>query len=208
MKAKRPARPKPKKPRGRAPGVPGTPAQKAASRSAALKTGAYAKSGITLHDKRRAELDKLAPGTADVHEAFAAGIHAGDSSGVDELAVRGLTDLEMIRRGLAGDIRRDGTTLHESIISPVSGVEIGSRVRVHPGIEPLTKISDSLGFVSNARRLDPRSKGEGAKDEALTKMLARDNALRAIVASGRAALPPPEPEDVIDAQVVDTSATK
>jgi hypothetical protein len=140
----------------------------------------------------------------EVLDAYHAGITEGDASGVEALAVRGLTDLEMIRRDMVAKLAKQGAVLKESIVSPASGEVVGERVRLHPGVEGVARFSELLGHTSAARRLDPKSKGEGNRDEAVAKMIERDNWLRGW--KGKESMAAPPDFDVVDTEVLPPAA--
>jgi hypothetical protein len=190
----------PRKPRGRTRGVPATKAEAAAARVAALKHGGRA-TVVSIQEARGLAVEKVfGEGAREVLDSYHSAINDGDSSGVDALAVRGLTDLEMIRRGLVARVAKDGVVVKEAIVSPLGEI-MGSRLRQHPGVESALKYSEALGHTSSARRLDPKSRGEGHRDEALAAMLRRDAVLRGMP-KDLMAPPPPDDDDVVDSEVV------
>ncbi len=189
----------PKRPRGRTRGVPATEAEADAARVAALKHGGRA-SIVSAQEARGLALErKFGKGSREVLDAYHAAISDGDTSGTDALAERGLANLEMIRRDMVSKVAKQGSVLKEGIVSPSTGEILGERVRVHPAVEPVAKFSELLGFVSSARRLDPKSRGEGARDEALTRLMQRDRLLRGM---SKEAMAPPPDDNVIDAELV------
>jgi hypothetical protein len=192
-----------RRPSGRSPGVSGTPAQQAASRINPIKDGRHALVA-TVKDKLAQKFDRVrGKGAAEVEEAFRDQIFGGDARGVDALAASGLADLELVRRGLSRAVKKQGAVLREAIVSPADGSIVGERIKAHPGIDPLIKISETLGFSSQARRLDPRSRGEGARDDAVARLMERDKLLRGWSKDGMAPPPPPADEDVVDTELVD-----
>lgn len=183
--------------KGRAPakvkGVPATEKQAAASRVNALKHGGSAKL-VTVQDALAHHVDRtFGKGSAEVGRAYYEGLVDGDNSGIDAIAVRGLSDLEMIRRGMVKDVAKHGAVLREAILSPTTGEVLGERRKLHPGVEGVAKYSELLGFTSEARRLDPRSRGEGSRDDAFAAMLRRDALLRS--APKDAMCPPADDDD-------------
>jgi hypothetical protein len=189
-----------KKPGGRAHGVPATPAEAAAARVAALKHGGYS-TQVSVQEARAIVVNrKLGIGAAEVLDAYHYAIANGDTRGTDALAARGMADLELLRRDLVSKVKKHGSVLKESIVSPASGEILGERLKLHPAVEPVAKFSELLGHTSAARRLDPKARGEGARDEALARNLERDNLLRGLSKDGMP-LPPTE-DDVIDAEVL------
>lgn len=189
----------PRKPRGRARGVPATEAEANAARVAALKHGGYAKA-TSVKEARAIAVDRrFGPGSSEILEAYHDAISNGELMATDFLAERGLAELELIRRDVSKNVARQGAVLKESIVSPATGEILGERIKLHPGVEGVVKLSEVLGFTSAARRLDPKARGEGARDEAMAAMLRR-NALLA-ESPQKDALPPPE-DDVLESEVV------
>lgn len=194
-----------KKPTGRTVGVPATTAEQAASRIAALKHGGRA-SAMSIRDARGFAVEKrFGRGAREVLDRYHAAIAGGDECSIQALAIRGLTDLEMIRRSLVSHVASHGAVLTESIFSPSTGEVIGERIKLHPGVDGVSKVSELLGHTSAARRLDPKSRGEGQRDEALAKMLARDAFLRAYAGKNQMA-PPPADDDIVEADIVPRAA--
>jgi len=166
---------------------------------AALKHGGRA-SIVSVQEARGLALDrKFGKGSREVLDAYHAAVAEGDTTGVDAIAERGLADLELIRRDMVSKVARQGSVLKEGILSPTTGEVLGERLKLHPAVEPVAKFSELLGFVSSARRLDPKSRGEGARDEALTRLMQRDRLLRGM---SKDAMAPPPDDDVIDAELV------
>lgn len=186
-----------RKPSGRARGVP----QSDAERRASISNAQPKPGGLTKADRRLARKAARFDIPAVV-KAYSDAIESGDLTGIEAIAVRGLADLEGIRRGIVEDVRRRGPVFEEAIVSPLGDV-VGTKVRVHPGVDTVVRVSEQLGFSSEARRLDPKSRGEGARDDAVAAMLKRDQFLRGYSRTlGAAALPPPPEDETIDAETV------
>jgi hypothetical protein len=192
-----------RKPRGRTARVPATKAEAAAARVAALKHGGRAQV-VSVREARGLAVEKIfGRGSKEVFDQYAAAITDGDSSGIEVLAIGGLTDLELIRRDMVSKVAKQGAVLKESIVSPLTGEIVGERIKLHPAVEGVARFSELLGHTSAARRLDPKSKGEGDRDEAAAAYLKRDQFLRGY--QGRNSMAPP-PDDVVDAEVVPVPA--
>lgn len=189
-----------KKPRGRARGVPATEAEAAAARMAALKHGGRA-TLVSVEEARALALErKFGKGSREVIDAYTDAIAKGEILATDFLTIRGLSELELIRRDMASRVADDGSILRDAVVSPATGEIIGERLRLHPGVEGVARFSELLGHTSAARRLDPKSRGEGARDDAVAKMLARDKLLRDSMM--KKSLPPPEDDEVLEPEVV------
>src|SRR5262249_4537937 len=126
-------------------------------------------------------------GAGQVLDAYTEAVETGDVSGVSMLAARGLAESELHRRALSNRIAADGPIVGEAVIG-AGGEQIGVRLKAHPGIEPMIGLSQQLGHTATEMRITPKSRGEGAKDEAITKALHRDAILRGL---DKNLMPPP-----------------
>jgi len=186
---------------GRLPGVPPSEKQAARSRRAALSRLGFA--AEANQEAASEKLERRIPGSRKVIDGYRAAIVDGDLGATDEIAAAGMSDLELVRRDLAANVKRQGSIVRETILSS-SGEPAGERLRVHPGVDPMIRISESLGMTSTARRLDPKSRGEGARDEALAAHLQRDKALRGLTIAEKSKMAPPPEDDppIIDSEIV------
>jgi hypothetical protein len=189
--SKTPIRTRKKKPSGRVRGikVKTTEAMVRANRGNAWKHGRYARS-VTLIEQRASELERVRPGAAGVMGAFFEALEGGDTSGADALGAVSLTESEMTRQDIFKRLRDDGLTVIETLMDK-DGREIGQRMKAHPLLESGLKIVGVLGHTASDMQLTRKSRGEGAKDEAIAASLKRDLFLRGL---DKAALAPP-PED-------------
>jgi hypothetical protein len=139
-----------------------------------------------------------------VLDAYRAAVADGDSTATDAIASQGLAELELIRRNMVCHLAKQGAVLKEAITSQATGEVLGQRIRLHPAVEGVARFAQLLGHTSEARRLDPKARGEGARDEALAKALARDAFLRGY--SGKHLMAPPPTDDIVEAVAVPSSA--
>lgn len=215
MSQKNPSRPGPggsviykRRPRGSVKGVPGPP--RTEKQKLALRTAGY------VHGKRATVVTReeavdvrlaRASGREDmpaITKAYVSGF-AGDLTEVEQIAAVGLASQELVRRQLFERIQDDGAIVKESVTDS-DGRVVADRLRVHPGIEQMRKLGEAAGFVASEQRLTPKSRGEGARDDAIAKMLARDAMLRAYP-KDRMPAPPPDDSDAIDSEVVEGPST-
>ena len=176
------------KPRGRVAGVsvPATPEQIAANRVQAWKHGRYAKS-VTLIEARARKLSEKDPDLVYLTEGFREALE-GSLDGSNSVAALSLAETESRRRKVSDQINEDGVVLEE-VLFDKNGEIVGSRKRAHPLLEVERALARDLGHTAADMQLTKKSRGEGAKDEALAAMLRRDAQLRGWSKEGMA--PPP-----------------
>lgn len=195
-KSRRVSRPKNRARRrvsGRVPGVsvPATAKSAAHSRVAGWKHGGYAQV-VTPLEARRATTRKLfGPDSDGVLQANLDAMVNGDMGGVDELNVIGMAETELIRRELVKSIHKDGVVIDEAMVNS-EGVEVGSRMKVHPALEPLRWTNEQLGNTRADTQTSRKSRGEGAVNAAMAARLARDAMLRSHDKSSMPAPAPPK----------------
>jgi len=184
---------------GRVPGVAvtSTPASAAASRVAAWKTGKYARV-VTVGEvylKKLAEQDPDFPGLL---EGYLGAIEGGSLEHPNAVTAVALAQRERRRRQIADSIEEKGVVLHEAIVD-ADGKHLGYRLRANPLLEAERDLARDLGHTAEAALITRKSRGEGAKDEAMTAALRRDALLRS---APKEALAPPPDEDIPDAEIV------
>jgi hypothetical protein len=172
--------------------VPSTPRFRAAARVAGWKHGKYARV-VTGREATEAQIDrKFGHGTA---EMIAAHMDC-DPQGLERVGSIALAQKEIIRRQIVQGIFEKGVLVEEAMVGS-DGEPVGSRLKAHPGLEPLRHLDEQLGHTADQQQITKKSRGEGAVNAAVAFRLSRDQALRALDEK-RIALPPP----AIEAEVV------
>lgn len=156
--------------------VPASEKQIAANRTRNWKHGRYAQT-VTAVEGRRAKLAEKDPEFVDVFDAYAEALTTGDLSQPNAIAALSLAEAEKRRRQVSDTITEDGVTVVEELFDN-AGRKIGERLRAHPLLEHERALSKDLGHTATDAQLTKKSRGEGAKDEALATMLRRDALLR------------------------------
>lgn len=77
------------------------------------------------------------------------------------------------------------------------GTKIGARFKANPVLEPLRHVDEQLGYTAEQARLSRRSRGQGARDDAIAAALMHDARLRE-ADKARRRLPPADPEVLSD----------
>jgi len=140
---------------------------------------------VTDAEITRYRLQKIDPEAPELIEKFARGI-GGDTSALDGLLAGGMASKEIIRRKMVEEIAERGVVIEERLLNS-EGEEVGRRVRANPMLEPLKHVDEQLGYTAEQARLTRKSRGEGARDDAIARALKRDARLRA---SDKTRLPP------------------
>jgi len=172
------------------PGVPRrlTAAGVKQRRMAGVKNGRRAEV-VTDAEITRYRLQKIDPDAPELIEKFARGI-GGDISALDGLLAGGMASKEIIRRKMVEEIAARGVVIEERLLNS-EGQEVGRRVRPNPMLESLKHADEQLGYTAEAARLTRKSRGQGARDDAIAEATKRDARLRA---SDKSRLPPADLE--------------
>jgi hypothetical protein len=179
------------KPKGRVRGVPG-PSTEAVVRHARVanwKHGLRATIATAVDARREKMVATFGADAPAVVEAFQEAIDSGDLAGTNAIAVQSLAETEILRRKVVDEIAATGLVVSDVLFNE-DGEPIGQRLRAHPLLDPLRHMNDTLGHTAADMQLSRKSRGEGAKDEAIAAMLKRDEMLRGI-SKDAMALPPP-----------------
>lgn len=144
---------------------------------------------VTRREVTRYDLERKIPGAADVFDAYKSAVENGDVSELDPISVRALVESEVLRRRLVDEVGSRGVVVEEDLFG-ADGRVVGSRLKAHPALEPIGRLSEQLGHTAADTMLTRKSRGEGARDLAIVARLARDVVLRAADKS-KMPLPPP-----------------
>jgi len=144
---------------------------------------------VTDADIVRYKLEKIDPEAPEIIERFTRAV-GGDLSALDSLLAGGMASKEIIRRKMVDEVTARGVVIEESLFN-AEGVMVGKRIRANPVLDPLKHADEQLGYTAEAARLTRKSRGEGARDDAIARALQRDARLRA---ADKTRLPPVDPE--------------
>jgi len=84
----------------------------------------------------------------------------------------------ILRDTIAAKIMKQGVATSE-IVRDQNGKLVGRRIIVHPLLAHLSRLDEQLGITMEQARLSKRSRGQGARDDAITEALTRDARIRA-----------------------------
>lgn len=158
-------------------------------------------------------------------EIYRAALETGSLLGVEQLLAASLGEIELVRREIVAEIRRDGVSLRQPV-AVVNGKVI-RKLEAHPNLVHLEKLSNALGISCSEANLTRKSRGESAKQmsdtrlnqERLRRLTSHSAAMNA-PGSTLPQLPPPkrpiaaappavvEVETVADAVVVEADTVK
>ena len=171
-----------------------SPAQIAANRIRRWRHGGRSKV-VTAYEGRMAQLRKIDPELPEIIAAvIAAG--AGDLEKLQRLGLQALAEMEVLRRLSVEQIHRDGVVVEDQVLDR-DGKVVGTRKKAHPLMENTRHFHDVLGFTAEQMQLTAKSRGQGEKDAAMTKLLARQAMLRA---ADKSRMPPP-PKSLADGAI-------
>jgi len=147
---------------------------------------------VTPLEARAAHVEStFGEGASAVLAAYSDAISVGNLDGMDQINATAMAETELLRRRAVDSVRERGVVIEESMVNS-EGVEVGTRTKVHPALEPLRWMNEQLGHTAADTQLSRKSRGEGAVNEALAARLARDAMLRSHDKSSMPAPPPPK----------------
>jgi hypothetical protein len=146
---------------------------------------------VTQREVLGAKLDRAIPGGAAICDAYRAEAD-GEFGALDLLHVEAMTESELLRRQMVGEVRKRGVLVEEALIDK-EGNPVGTRVKANPALEPLRHFNEQLGHTADQLQITPKSRGQGERDaaQAMAFRLQRDAELRRLDRPFRRALPPP-----------------
>ncbi|MEX0881213.1 MAG: hypothetical protein WEB59_07990 [Thermoanaerobaculia bacterium] len=198
--------PKVKKPSGRVKGIPVPSSEKfaRANRTKGWKHGLRSRV-VTVVEGRTAQLAKLHPEAPGLMAATVQALTDGGLDEVNAIAAQAFVETEILRRKSVDRILEDGVTVRDGLIDK-DGTEIGHRLKAHPLFEPVRHMQNSLGYTGAEMRLTSKSRGEGDRDDAITKRLLERRAfLQAYDKSKMPRLPGPaqgDQEEPLEGEIV------
>lgn len=171
---------------------PATEKRLAANRRNALKHG-QAALVLTPEEIRKGLLEKIRPGAGDILDhVFESAVATGDLTELGQVGARAMMETEILRRVAVVKIAEDGITVNDELMTR-EGEVYGHRIKAHPLLKPVLEMTEKLGFTAEQMQLSKRSKGEGAKDQAIVDLL--EHRKRLVAARGRML---PEAKPAID----------
>jgi hypothetical protein len=175
-----------------------TPARILRNRMNRFKSGRRAKT-VTPLDYIKFRLGRVSKDLPDVLEAcFEA--QMGNHSKLDQEIAKRLAANFILHDMMLARIMRQGAAVKEPILDS-KGRRVGYRVKPHPLLDATLSLGEQLGVTAEQARVSRRSRGKGARDDAITEALMRDARIRA---AKNLQLPPAVPELLREDDPVDT----
>jgi hypothetical protein len=176
-----------KKPRGPVPGAkrPTSPAQRAHARVAAWKHGLRAET-VSFMEAETTKLSKMHSDAPFIAESYRQAIMEGKPRETEALSVVAMAQNEVTRRKMVEAVEEKGVLVEDDLVNS-EGKKIGIKYKANPVLEHLAEMNRTLGHNVTDLQLSKKSRGEGARDDALRKLAERSELLR----SGDKSLPPP-----------------
>lgn len=132
---------------------------------------------ITAERAQRARLRKLDPEAPELIEAMVKAAGGGDLDVPTRIAATAMIETEILRRRAVDAVKEDGIRVEDEMFDR-DGKVYGTRKKAHPLLEHIHRFNEDVGATAEQMQVTKKSKGEGARDDAITRMLEHDAQLR------------------------------